>query len=58
MQIGDVIPLNLPKTISLKVDEVPILECSYGKFNGLYALCVEHRIHSAGDRLQKENHVK
>ena len=51
MRIGDVIPLNLPKTVELKVDQVPVLECSYGQFNGLYALSVERLIHQAGEAL-------
>lgn len=51
MRIGDVIPLNLPKTVQLKVDQVPVLECSYGQFNGLYALSVERLIHQAGEAL-------
>ena len=51
MRIGDVIALNLPKTIELKVDQVPVLECSYGQFNGLYALSVERLIHQAGEAL-------
>ena len=51
MRIGDVIPLNLPKTVQLKVDQVPVLECSYGQFNSLYALCVERLIHQTGEVL-------
>jgi len=51
MRIGDVIPLNLPKTVQLKVDQVPVLECSYGQFNSLYALCVERLIHQTGEAL-------
>ncbi len=49
MRIGDVIPLNLPKTVELRVDQVPVLECSYGQFNGLYALCVERLIHQSAE---------
>ena len=49
LQVGDVIPLNLPKTVAVKVDEIPILECSYGQLNGLYALCVENKLNIAGE---------
>jgi flagellar motor switch protein FliM len=41
MKAGDVIPLQVPETISAKVDGVPVMECTYGKFNGQYALRVE-----------------
>lgn len=58
MRVGDVVPLSLPDTIELKVDEIPILECSYGQLNGLYALCVENLIHVAGEDLQKASHER
>jgi flagellar motor switch protein FliM len=41
MKAGDVIPISVPEQVSAKVDGVPIMECSYGKFNGQYALRVE-----------------
>ena len=41
MKVGDVIPVSIPEHISAKVDGVPVMECSYGKFNGQYALRVE-----------------
>lgn len=41
MKAGDIIPLQVPETISAKVDGVPVMECTYGKFNGQYALRVE-----------------
>jgi flagellar motor switch protein FliM len=41
MKAGDVISLQVPETISAKVDGVPVMECTYGKFNGQYALRVE-----------------
>ena len=40
-KVGDVIPVELPPMIELKVEEVPVLECSYGQLNGQYALRVE-----------------
>jgi flagellar motor switch protein FliM len=49
MKVGDVIPLELPESIELKVDHVPIMECSYGKLNGQYALRVETLIQSSGE---------
>ncbi|ARU31672.1 flagellar motor switch protein FliM [Sulfuriferula sp. AH1] len=44
MQVGDVIPLNIPELIHATVDQVPVMECSYGTLNGQYALRVEKLI--------------
>ncbi len=41
MQVGDVIPINIPDIISATVDQIPIMECSYGTLHGQYALRVE-----------------
>jgi flagellar motor switch protein FliM len=41
MKMGDVIPLYLSETVEAKVDNVPVMECKYGIFNGQYALRVE-----------------
>ncbi|MDO9467100.1 MAG: flagellar motor switch protein FliM [Thiobacillus sp.] len=41
LKVGDIIPLDIPKTIEAKVDSVPVMECAYGKFNGQYTLRVE-----------------
>lgn len=44
MQIGDVIPLDVPETVVAQVDNVPVLECRYGIINGQYALKVNSMI--------------
>jgi flagellar motor switch protein FliM len=41
MKAGDIIPITVPSSIAAEVDGVPVMECSYGKFNGQYALRVE-----------------
>ncbi|CAG1005154.1 Flagellar motor switch protein FliM [Methylophilaceae bacterium] len=41
MKVGDVIPLSLSETVEAQVDNVPVMECKYGLFNGQYALRVE-----------------
>jgi flagellar motor switch protein FliM len=41
MKVGDVIPLNISETIEAHVDNVPVMECKYGVFNGQYSLRVE-----------------
>ena len=46
---GDVIPLNLSPRIEAQVDNVPLMECSYGQQNGQYALKVERFIAASPD---------
>ena len=41
MQVGDVIELEIAQPIVAEVDEVPVMECKCGVFNGQYALRVE-----------------
>jgi len=41
MKVGDIIPLTLSDTVEANVDNVPVMECRYGIFNGQYALRVE-----------------
>lgn len=53
---GDIIPLNMPETIELKVDGVAIMECSYGQLNGQYALRVERLIAGSNVNTEGENH--
>jgi len=47
MQVGDVIPLTMPESVTAKIDGVPVLECGYGTFNGQYALRVQRMISAA-----------
>lgn len=44
MQVGDIIPLEIPKTITVNVSGVPVLDCRYGTMNGRYALKVNSLI--------------
>jgi flagellar motor switch protein FliM len=57
MQAGDIIPLAVPETVSAKVDGVPVMECSYGKLNGQYALRVEKLLTQANTEFQGDEHV-
>jgi flagellar motor switch protein FliM len=41
MKVGDVIPISVPEKVQATVDGVPVMDCSYGVFNGQYALKVE-----------------
>jgi flagellar motor switch protein FliM len=49
LKVGDVIPLNIAERISAVVDNVPLMECSYGQQNGQYALKVERFISALPD---------
>ena len=40
LRVGDVLPLSIPKTVTARVDGVPLMECAYGTFNGHHALRV------------------
>jgi flagellar motor switch protein FliM len=41
LRAGDVVPLHIPETLQVVVDEIAILECRYGQQGGQYALKVE-----------------
>jgi len=41
MKVGDVIPLEMPESVTAQVEGVPVLDCGYGVHNGQYALKVK-----------------
>ncbi|MCX2780117.1 flagellar motor switch protein FliM [Microbulbifer thermotolerans] len=47
---GDILPLELPDTVTARVDGVPVLECEYGSRNGQRALRVTRLIERSGGR--------
>ncbi|EKE18188.1 MAG: hypothetical protein ACD_10C00096G0003 [uncultured bacterium] len=49
LKAGDVIPLNISERIQATVDNVPLIECTYGQQNGQYALKLERFIASSPD---------
>jgi len=49
MKVGDIIPFEMPETIEVSVDYVPIMTCSYGKLNGQYALQIEDIINYSAE---------
>ncbi|HVL08635.1 MAG TPA: flagellar motor switch protein FliM [Burkholderiaceae bacterium] len=56
MKVGDVIPLDITPTLTGNVDGVPVMECSYGTFNGQYALRVCKMLnHAAQDNPQDQD---
>jgi flagellar motor switch protein FliM len=46
MKRGDILPLSLHDLVEARVDGVAVMECSYGKVNGQYALRVERLLPS------------
>jgi flagellar motor switch protein FliM len=40
MKVGDIIPLEVPPTVTAHIRDVPVMECNYGMFNNKYALKV------------------
>jgi flagellar motor switch protein FliM len=44
LQVGDVLPVEIPETVLARVNGVPVMECSYGLSNGRYALRVQKMI--------------
>jgi len=48
LKVGDVIPVDIPETLTAEVDGVPVLECKYGILHSQYALKVEKVLRSSG----------
>ncbi|WP_251978168.1 flagellar motor switch protein FliM [Salinicola avicenniae] len=44
LSVGDILPIELPKTINVRVDGVPVMACEYGTRRGQRALKVKHLI--------------
>lgn len=49
---GDVLPINISDTIEGQIDNIPVMDCRYGVFNGQYALKVEKLIRADGSQEQ------
>ena len=57
LQIGDVLPIEIPDTIVAEVNGVPVMECGYGTSNNHYALRVNKMInHSDRDSGKERDH--
>lgn len=57
LKAGDVIPIAISDTIEGQIDNIPVMECRYGVFNGQYALRVEKLVKANGgqEQLQGES---
>lgn len=49
LRVGDIIPLHIPDRIQALVDNVPLIECTYGQQNGQYAMKVDRFIAAVSD---------
>lgn len=55
LQVGDVLPIELPSSLIAKVDGVPVMECSFGISNQRYALRVQQMTHPQNNALENEH---
>jgi flagellar motor switch protein FliM len=48
LEVGDVIGIDVPETVTAEVDGIPVLSCSYGVTEGRYALKVKNFVNASG----------
>jgi flagellar motor switch protein FliM len=53
LQVGDVLPVEIPETVVASINGVPVMECGYGTSNGHYALRVQRMISHQNGGLRK-----
>lgn len=46
LKVGDVIPLSITEEVDAVADNIPVMRCKYGLFNGQYALRVQKLLRS------------
>jgi flagellar motor switch protein FliM len=49
LKAGDIIPLNIPEHIIACVDDIPVIECTYGQQGGQFALKINNFITQGDD---------
>ncbi|MDP2680056.1 MAG: flagellar motor switch protein FliM [Rhodoferax sp.] len=57
LQVGDVLPIDIPQSIVASVNGVPVLECGYGTSNNHYALLVKKMIYHQESDSSKEQRL-
>jgi flagellar motor switch protein FliM len=57
MSVGDVLSVDMPRTITAAVDGVPIFDCRYGVVEGRYALRVENVLKTPTDTGSGAHHA-
>jgi flagellar motor switch protein FliM len=59
MREGDVISLDLPKSVPVSVDAVPIFDCRFGTVNGQYAVKIDRVLApSVVERMNGDSHAQ
>ncbi len=46
LKVGDVVPMSMNEEIDVVADNIPVMRCKYGSFNGQYALRVQKLLRS------------
>jgi flagellar motor switch protein FliM len=49
MSVGDVLSVDMPRTVTAQVEGVPIFDCRYGVVSGRYALRVENVLKTSNE---------
>ena len=55
LQVGDVLPIELPTTVTARVDGIPVMECGFGVSNERYALRVQQMISHQDSDLKNDH---
>ena len=55
LQVGDVLPIEMPSSLIAKVDGVAVMECSFGISNDRYALRVQQMTYPENNALENEH---
>jgi len=55
LQVGDVLPIELPATVTARVDGIPVMECGFGVSNERYALRVQQMISHQDSDLKNDH---
>lgn len=56
MQVNDILPIEIPAVVTAHVGQVPVMECTYGTFNGRYALRVQKMLTNPQTEPTKATH--
>ena len=56
MKTGDIIPIDIRETILARVDDIPLMECRYGRQGAQYALKIERFITPEGEETALKEH--
>jgi len=57
LKVGDVLPVEIPKIITVEINGIPVMECDYGTSNKHYALRVEKMINHQDSNLSKGGRI-